>query len=64
MDRIRKREFTGNALVFWLLCLSGIGIPLAILYLVNGTIETEFDVDDAEGFWESYAKQKKWWHFY
>ena len=58
MDRIRKREFTGSRFLFWVLFISGIGLPLAIVYLINGVVETEFEVEDAEAFWKSYKKGK------
>ncbi len=48
MDKIVRREFRGNWLLFWLLCLTVIGLPLALLYLINGTIEAHSECDDAE----------------
>ena len=33
---------------FWLLCVSGIGLRLAVLYLLTGTIRLDTDVDDPE----------------
>ena len=56
MDRIRKREFVGSQIWLTVLALTGIGIPIAIVYLINSTIETEFEVEDADKFWESYRK--------
>jgi hypothetical protein len=40
----------GSSLVFWFLCMSVIGIPVAILYLVNGTIRVEEEVSSADEF--------------
>jgi|SRR5581483_4260357 len=48
MDTISRYEFMGSWLYFWLLCISGIGIPIAILYLLNGTLRIEEQVKDAE----------------
>ena len=56
MDRIRKREFTGNVLLLTLLSLTVVGIPPAIVYYINGIIETEYEVEDADEFWKSYRK--------
>lgn len=56
MDKIRKREFVGSQLWLTLLSITVIGIPAAIVYLVNSTIETEFEVEDADKFWDSYRK--------
>ena len=33
---------------FWILCISGIGLPLAALYLLTGTVRMDTDVDDPE----------------
>jgi hypothetical protein len=43
----------GSWLYFWLLCITGVGLPLAFLYLVNGTIRVEEQVEDAEGVLKS-----------
>jgi len=48
MSRIIRYEFMGSWLWFWLLCVSIIGIPLAVLYLVNGTVRIEDELDDPE----------------
>jgi len=50
MDRITRYEFKGYRLWFIILCLTGIGIPVAILHLIDNTIEVEYEVDDAEAF--------------
>jgi hypothetical protein len=57
MDRIKKREFVGSQLLLWIMSISIIGLPLAVVYLINGTIETEFEVEDADQFWENYKKK-------
>jgi hypothetical protein len=48
MDKIVRREFTGNWLLFWVLCLTGVGIPLALLYLLTGIVEVHSESPDAE----------------
>ncbi len=48
MDKIVRREFRGNWLLFWVLCLTGIGLPLALLYLINGLVEVHTQCADAE----------------
>lgn len=50
MSKIIRHEFMGSRVLFWLLCVTGIGLPLAILYLVEGTIRIESEVADAERF--------------
>ena len=48
MAKISRYEFLGSWLYFWVLCVTVIGIPLAFLYLLNGTVHVEDEVDDAE----------------
>jgi len=48
MSKIVRYEFMGSWLWFWLLCVSIIGIPLAVLYLVNGTVRIEDELDEPE----------------
>ncbi len=50
MDRIKRREFKGSWFMFLFLCLTGLGLPFALLYLIEGTIEIEYEVSDAEEF--------------
>ncbi len=54
MSRIVRYEFMGSTLVFWLLCLTGVLIPFAIVYLLNGTLRIEHEVDDPEAFVEAF----------
>ncbi len=50
MSKIIRHEFMGNWAVFWLLCITGIGLPLALLYLLAGTIRIESEMEDPEQF--------------
>ncbi len=50
MSKIVHYQFMGSWLVFWFFCITGIGIPIALLYLINGTIRTDSEVDDPEQF--------------
>jgi len=59
MSKLVRHEFMGSWLLFWILCLSGFGIPFAILYLVNSTLTLETDVDDAESFVEEFRRRKR-----
>ena len=58
MDTITRREFKGNRLLFVLLCLSVIGIPSAIVYLIENTIDIKYDVDDADAFLQHHFGKK------
>ena len=50
MDKIVRREFVGNWILFWLLCVTILGIPIAILYYLNGTVIIEQQIENAEQF--------------
>jgi uncharacterized membrane protein len=50
MSKIIRNEFLGSWLLFTLLCLTVIGIPLALLYLLSGTIRIENEMEDPEQF--------------
>jgi hypothetical protein len=54
MDKIVRREFVGNWILFWLLCVTLIGIPIAILYYVNGTVVIEQQIENAEQFMQEF----------
>ena len=59
MSKIVRYEFMGNWLYFWLLCISGIGIPVAILYLLNGTLRIEDEMTDPEQFVSAFRAGKR-----
>ncbi len=54
MSKIIRYEFMGSVRAFWLLCVIPFLIPLAIVYLLNGIIRIEHDVDDPEKFIEDF----------
>ena len=56
MDKIVRRQFLGNWIVFWLLCITILGIPVAVLYLIDGMITIEQQVEDANAVMEIYRK--------
>jgi len=41
MGKIVYHEFLGSRLLFLLLCLSGIGLPIAVIYLLEYTVTVE-----------------------
>lgn len=53
-NRIVRYEFMGSWLFFWLLCITVFGLPVALLYPLNGTIRIEKEMDDPERFIERY----------
>lgn len=54
MSKIVRYEFMGNWLYFWLLCITVIGIPFALLILLDGTIQTHTEVKDPELFVQEF----------
>lgn len=49
-SRIVRYEFLGSWLLFWLYCVTGIGLPLGLLYLLSGTIRIEEELEDPSRF--------------
>jgi hypothetical protein len=48
----------GSWFYFWLLSITVIGIPVALLYLLSGTLRIESSMDDPEKFVEQYRAGK------
>jgi hypothetical protein len=59
MSKIVRYQFMGSWLLFCVLCITGVGIPLAILYLLNCTVRTETEMDNPEEFLASYRARKQ-----
>ena len=58
MGKIVRYEFLGNPTRFWFLCLTVIGIPMAILYLIDATVRIEESLNDPGEFLERYRSGK------
>lgn len=54
MSKIVRYEFMGSWFYFWLLSITVIGIPLALLYLLSGTLRIESEMEDPERFVEQF----------
>ena len=50
MSKIVRYEFMGSWWIFWFLCLTTVGIPIALLYLLSGTLRIENEMDNPEEF--------------
>jgi hypothetical protein len=59
MSKIVRYEFMGNWIYFWLACITVVGIPLAVLYLINGTVRVEDDVEDAEAVISALRRSRR-----
>lgn len=58
MGKIVRYEFLGNPTRFWFLCLTVIGIPMAILYLIEATVRIEESLNDPGEFLDEYRSGK------
>lgn len=54
MAKVVRYEFLGSVFWFCLLCLTVIGIPLALLHLMDGTVRFEEDVRDPTALLDAY----------
>jgi hypothetical protein len=59
MSKIVRYEFMGSWALFWLLCITGIGMPFAVLYLLNGTLRIENEMADPEQFVSNFRAGKR-----
>ena len=58
ISKIVRYQFLGNYYWFWLLCVTVVGLPVPILYLLHGTIRIEEELDDPERFIEQFRAGK------
>ena len=58
MSKVVRYQFMGSWFLFWLLFVSGIGLPFALLYLLNTTIRLDSELTDPEEFMEAYRTGK------
>jgi len=59
MSKIIRYEFMGSWFYFWVLSITVIGIPLALLYLISGTLRIESAMDDPERFVEEFRLRNR-----
>ena len=58
MSKVVRYQFMGSWFLFWLLFVSGIGLPFALLYLLNTTIRLDSELTDPEEFMAAYRAGK------
>ncbi len=59
MSKIVRYEFTGNWFLFWLACITVVGIPIAVLYLINGTVRVDEELSEPNRFLEEFRSGKR-----
>jgi hypothetical protein len=58
MSKVVRYEFFGNWLVFWLWCVTVIGIPVAVLYLISRTLRVDTELDNPEEFVNAWRSKR------
>jgi hypothetical protein len=58
MGKIVRRQFVGSRILFFLLCVLGVTIPFALIYLLEATVTIEDEMDDPEKFMAALGEGK------
>jgi hypothetical protein len=58
MSRIVRYQFMGSWFMFWLLSMTGVGVPIAFLYFLSGIVRTETEMDNPEEFLATFRAGK------
>jgi hypothetical protein len=59
MGKVVYREFMGSRLVLTILWLTGIGIPMAVVYFIENTVTVEEDVESPTAFVDVLRERHK-----
>jgi hypothetical protein len=60
MDKVTRYEWHGNTFILVLLCLTGLLIPLAVVYFMTNLLKIETEVKDSAAlseFIETHVKK-------
>jgi hypothetical protein len=57
MGKIIRHEFLGSRALVVFLCITVIGIPIAVIYLIEGFVTVEEEVPDPTAFLEAYRRK-------
>jgi hypothetical protein len=58
MAKIVRHEFLGNPFVLVILCITIVGIPLAVFHFIVSTVTVEEEIDDPTGVLEAFRAGK------
>jgi hypothetical protein len=58
MSKVVRHEFVGSWIWFWFLCVTVVLIPIGVLYLIDGTLRSETEMEDPEAFIAAYRAGK------
>lgn len=57
MGKIIRHEFLGSRALVVLLCMTVIGIPIAVIHLIEGFVTIEEEVPDPTAFLDAYRRK-------
>ncbi len=57
MGKITRHEFLGSRLLVVILCMTVIGIPIAVIHLIEGLVTIEEEIPDPTAFMEAYRRK-------
>ena len=58
VSKIVRHEFVGSWVLVWVLVFTGIGIPIALIYLFYSTVRIESEMNNPEEFMSQYRAGK------
>jgi hypothetical protein len=58
MSKVVRHEFVGSWIWFWVLCVTVVLLPIGVLYLIEGTVVIETEMEDPEAFIAAYRAGK------
>ena len=50
MSKVVRYEFLGSWFLFWFQCVTVIGIPMGLLYLMSRTVRVDTEIENPEEF--------------
>lgn len=59
MGSITRYDFLGSEILFVLLALTGVGIPIAVLYLLRNTVAIEEKMENPTDFLRDFAAGRR-----
>jgi len=61
MGSITRYDFLGSEILFVILALTGVGIPVAILYLLRNTVAIEEKMENPTDFLGDFVAGRRRW---
>ncbi|NIA13337.1 MAG: hypothetical protein GWP08_04595 [Nitrospiraceae bacterium] len=59
MGRIVRYEFLGSQMLFFVLCLTGVGLPIAVLYLLRNLVLIEEKLENPSELMEQFRSRAR-----